>query len=236
MYVSSKFTSLLIRVVLTAIVLGCSKAIQASTSSVETFKQPTLHHCIGIPFKPLVEPPRGFIGHTRRLGNPMYDASIKKWSSVYLPTLNPNLLKAQLIAESGLNPNAKSVVGAMGLGQFMPLTWKQMQGVLGIQGSAYNPETNIQASAYYMSYLRGQFKAERPEYDRHSLALASYNAGLGNILKAQKLAGGSYLYPPMAEQLHRVTGRHHKETLTYVNRIWEYHLILNQQEGLLCVD
>lgn len=149
-----------------------------------------------------------------------YDASIKKWASFYTPEVPWYWNKAQLIQESRLDPNAKSHVGAMGLGQFMPKTWEQMQRELNITANAYAPTYNIQASAYYMRQLRNNFKKPRPEYDKHSLALASYNAGLGNILKAQQKGGNSLLYKPMIEALPKVTGHHSKETRDYVNRIW----------------
>ena len=163
------------------------------------------------------------------LRNTLYDAQIRKWNSVYTPSLPWYWNKAQLVAESNLNPNAVSPVGAMGLGQFMPGTLKDVSRELGFPGgpdggeaTAFAPALNIQAHAYYMRNLRSQFKRERPEWDRHSLALASYNAGLGNVLKAQRECGNSLLYKPMAACLHLVTGHHSKETLTYVDRIWSY--------------
>lgn len=157
------------------------------------------------------------------LRNTIYDVQIRKWNSVYTPSLPWYWNKAQLVAESNLKPNAVSPVGAMGLGQFMPATWKEVSRELKFgEASAFAPALNIQAHAYYMAKLRSQFKRERPEWDRHSLALASYNAGLGNVLKAQKLGGNSLLYKPMANALHKVTGHHSKETLTYVDRIWSY--------------
>lgn len=149
-----------------------------------------------------------------------YDASIRKWSSVYTPEYPWYWNKAQLIAESNLQPNAKSHVGAMGLGQFMPKTWEQMQRELNITASAYSAPHNIQASAYYMRQLRSNFKKPRPEYDKHSLALASYNAGLGNVLKAQQECGNSLLYKPMIDCLPRITGHYSVETTNYVQRIW----------------
>ena len=74
-----------------------------------------------------------------------------------------------------------------------------------------------------MSKLRAQFKKDVLRRDRHSLALASYNAGLGNVLKAQKAGGGSLYYTPMIKALPSVTGKKNsKETTDYVNRIWVY--------------
>lgn len=158
------------------------------------------------------------------LRNTLYDAQIYKWNSYYTPEIPWYWNKAQLIAESNLNTNATSPVGAMGLGQFMPNTWIDMRRQLGFDSnvSAYSSSYNIQAQAYYMKYLRGQFKKERPKRDKHSLALASYNAGLGNILKAQREGGNSLLYKPMIDNLYKVTGHHSKETTQYVERIWGY--------------
>lgn len=156
------------------------------------------------------------------LENQVYDLSIRKWNAIYNPTLPWWWVKAQIAAESGFNTNAVSPVGAKGLGQFMPATWQSMEQQLGFKGSAFTSSLNIQATHYYMAQLRGQFKKPRPEWDRHSLAMASYNAGLGNILKAQSRGGGGLLYTPMANALPLVTGHHSKETTTYVNRIWGY--------------
>jgi soluble lytic murein transglycosylase-like protein len=167
--------------------------------------------------------------HANALRNTIYDVQIRKWNGVYNPSIPWTWAKAQLIAESRLNTNATSPVGAMGLGQFMPDTWSQMTKELKLGNvSAYASSYNLQAHAYYMRQLRAQFKRERPEWDRHSLALASYNAGLGNILKAQQKGGNSLLYAPMAKALPQVTGHHSKETTDYVQRIWEYVDILNK--------
>lgn len=163
------------------------------------------------------------------LRNTIYDVQIRKWNAVYNPSIPYTWAKAQLVAESRLNTNATSPVGAMGLGQFMPDTWAQMTKELKLGNvSAYASSYNIQAHAYYMAYLRSQFKAKRPEYDKHSLALASYNAGIGNIVKAQAKGGNSLLYAPMIKALPQVTGKHSKETTDYVNRIWDYVGILEK--------
>lgn len=164
------------------------------------------------------------------LRSTIYDLQIAKWNAVYNPSIPWVWAKAQLVAESRLDTQATSPVGAMGLGQFMPDTWTQVSKELGfpVGTKAYASSYNIQAHAYYMNYLRGQFKKPRPEVDRHSLALASYNAGLGNILKAQAKGGNSLLYEPMAKALPQVTGRHSVETTTYVKRIWEYVGIYNK--------
>lgn len=132
--------------------------------------------------------------------------------------------KAQLYQESLLNPNAKSHVGALGIAQFMPGTWKEVAGQLGYAKSVTpkNPTLAIKAGAYYMARLRKSWKAKRPEIHRHSLALASYNAGMGNLLKAQRKCNNARMYHKIIVCLPDVTGHHSEETITYVNRIWSY--------------
>ena len=167
-----------------------------------------------------------------QLKDTLYDVSIRKWSSVYTPDYPWCWNKAQIKAESAFRVDAVSPVGAKGLGQFMPATWKQMVRELGMESGsdAFNPALNIQATTYYMAKLRSNFKAPRPEWDKHSLAMASYNAGLGNILKAQAYTG-SLMYTPMITHLHKVTGHHHVETKNYVTRIWGY-VAEYEREGL----
>ncbi|MCH2276991.1 transglycosylase SLT domain-containing protein [Thalassospira sp.] len=141
-----------------------------------------------------------------------------------MPGLDWRLLKAQCWQESRFREGAVSPVGAMGLCQFMPGTWKQISGQMNMpaNASAFAPELSIEAAAYYMAKLRSQWSAPRPEYDRHSLALASYNAGLGNLLTAQTLCGGANLYPRIVTCLPEVTGRHSRETISYVDHIWRF--------------
>ncbi len=133
-------------------------------------------------------------------------------------------LKAQLYQESLLDPAAVSPVGARGLGQFMPRTWGEVAGQLGFgRASPHSVRHSIMASAYYMRKLREGWSSPRPEMDRWDLARASYNAGMGNLLKAQRLADGAVEYARIIAALPRVTGRHSRETITYVQRIHRWH-------------
>jgi len=107
----------------------------------------------------------------------------------------------------------------------MPGTWRQVSGQIDLppNASAFMPQLSIRAAAFYMAGLRGQWSAKRPEWDRHSLALASYNAGLGHLLSAQRACGGPSLYPEIIACLPAITGRHSRETITYVDRIWGWY-------------
>ena len=126
-----------------------------------------------------------------------------------------------------MNPRAVSHVGAKGLMQFMPATWREVTlRTFGVERDPFNPEYSIIAGTTYMKYLLKLWKAERPYVDRIKLALASYNAGAGNILKAQRLCGNKNLYDEIIACLPRVTGRHSKETIGYVKYIFRnYYLI-----------
>ena len=55
-------------------------------------------------------------------------------------------------------------------------------------------------------------------------ALASYNAGLGNILKAQKLSGNQRKWNDIKKYLSNITGRNSLETINYVASIKGYVL------------
>lgn len=104
--------------------------------------------------------------------------------------LDPAIFIAQLNQESGFNPKAKnSKSGAIGIAQFMPSTAKGMGFTAGV-----DPLRDIRMAAQYM---KSKLKMYNGDY---RLALASYNAGSGNVAKY----GG---VPPF------------KETQNYVNNI-----------------
>lgn len=111
-------------------------------------------------------------------------------------------------------------MGAEGLAQFMPGTWRDVTREMGWAGvSPRDAKFAIQAGAYYMAKLRRAWRAPRPAMDRHFLAAASYNAGMGHLVAAQKACGGRALYAEIIMCLPQVTGRHALETRTYVERI-----------------
>ena len=65
-----------------------------------------------------------------------------------------------------------------------------------------------------MGQMLASWSAPRPADDRLKLALASYNAGIGNLLKAQKKCGGCSDYAGIIRQLHEVTGPKNAEETT----------------------
>jgi membrane-bound lytic murein transglycosylase MltF len=154
-----------------------------------------------------------------------FDRHFKASTATFMPAVDWRLLKAQCYQESRLRPLAKSPVGAMGVCQFMPGTWNEARTELRFarEASAYEPELSIQAASWYMGRLRRVWSAPRPEKDRHSLALASYNAGTGNLLAAQRACKNPALYEPIVVCLPQITGRYAAETLHYVPAIWGFY-------------
>ncbi len=109
--------------------------------------------------------------------------------------VDPHLIKAIIVAESGFNPRAVSRVGARGLMQLMPRTARAM----GLKDS-FNPEKNIDAGVRYFRRLLDRFDGNT------KLALAAYNAGISKV----DAHGG---VPPIAQTSHfvRKVSRLHKE-------------------------
>ncbi|NRA61586.1 MAG: transglycosylase SLT domain-containing protein [Psychrobium sp.] len=140
-----------------------------------------------------------------------------------MPGHDYKLLKAQCWQESRFNRYAISPVGAKGLCQFMPATWKEAQRYFKSEANAFSERHNIQAAAWYNSKMYRFWSSPRPISDRYNLMLASYNGGAGNIHKAQKRCGNPNLYQDIIKCLPLVTGRHSKETINYVQRINHYY-------------
>ncbi len=122
-------------------------------------------------------------------------SEMEKIARIYYPIIlkasrkhnvDPHLIKAIIVAESGFNPRAVSRVGARGLMQLMPITAKAM----GLK-DAFNPEKNIEAGVRYFRKLLDKFNGNT------KLALAAYNAGITKV----KAHGG---VPPIAQTTHFV--------------------------------
>lgn len=109
----------------------------------------------------------------------------------------------------------------------MPGTWRDAQVGLVMPGvSRFNPRANIKAAAWLMRRYGAIWTSERPPLERLKITQASYNAGPGHIIRAQREAGGALLWADIAPHLHKVTGRHSLETIGYVIRIGNYYRYL----------
>ena len=109
--------------------------------------------------------------------------------------VDPALVKAIIMAESGYNARAISKKGAKGLMQLMPATAQ----ALGVE-DAFNPKQNISGGVRYFKQLVDQFNGDV------TLALAAYNAGSRNVRHYQGI-------PPF------------KATRCYIKKVFKYYQI-----------
>jgi soluble lytic murein transglycosylase-like protein len=93
-----------------------------------------------------------------------YDAIIE--AEAKSAAVEPNLLRAVIIVESGFNSRAVSKRGAVGLMQLMPATATRF-GV----SDRYDPRQNVRGGALYLGFLISRFR------QNVRLALAAFNAG-----------------------------------------------------------
>lgn len=100
----------------------------------------------------------------------------------------PLEIKYLAVVESGLNPRAKSRVGATGMWQFMYQTGKQFDlNISSYVDERQDPVKSAEAACKYLEILYKTFN----DWD---LALAAYNSGPGNVSKAIRRSGGSRNY------------------------------------------
>lgn len=106
-----------------------------------------------------------------------YQTEIVKFSQAH--NLNPSLVGAMIFVESRFNPEVVSHKGAIGLMQIMPSTGRWVATELGETNFSpddlLDPIKNLKIGTWYLAYLKRLFQ------DNDYLALASYNAGHGNV-------------------------------------------------------
>jgi soluble lytic murein transglycosylase-like protein len=127
-----------------------------------------------------------------------YDSIIEK--AAVSAALEPNLLRAVIVVESGFNSRAVSKRGAVGLMQLMPATATRF-GV----SNPFDPKENVHGGARYLKFLIDRFG------QNIRLALAAYNAGE----EAVDRNGGQI--PPFTE------------TMAYVPRVLKIYQMLIEQ-------
>ena len=95
--------------------------------------------------------------------------------------VDPLLIFAIIKAESDFKNDALSKSGAIGLMQLMPATADEMMQELGLDPveneELYNEENNIKIGTKYYALLLKRYDGKM------ELALAAYNAGIGNVNK-----------------------------------------------------
>ncbi len=154
-----------------------------------------------------------------------FDPYFSKYTKRFFgPAFDWRHFKAQAVAESRLQADAQSRVGAVGVMQIMPRTFEEIRRRHpAIKGTRYQPRWSIAAGIFYDRQLWNTWKAERPFRDRLNFTFGAFNTGKGNIIKAQKAAArdglNPNLWPSIETALPAVTGKHSRETIGYVKKI-----------------
>jgi membrane-bound lytic murein transglycosylase F len=151
-----------------------------------------------------------------------YDPYIKRGAMRWIPDYDWRWLRALCYQESRFQPRAVSPVGARGLCQFMPATWAEARRAIGVR-DVFDPAENAWASGWYVRRQLSIWTWRRTDYQRLELALASYNAGAGNVLAAQRECGGAITWDGIRPCLPAVTGHHSAETIGYVRNIRRWY-------------
>ena len=153
-----------------------------------------------------------------------YDATFRKYTKRYFGVgFDWRVFKAQALAESQMNPNAKSWVGARGLMQLMPSTYKDIQTRSRGFGSIDDPEWNIAAGIMHDRSLWRRWERDSIDADRREFMFASYNAGEGPIVNARRACVARSLDQRLWSSVETVAPDvprwRYRETLGYVRRI-----------------
>ena len=128
-----------------------------------------------------------------------YDAIIE--AEAKSAGVEPNLLRAIIVVESGFNSRAVSKRGAVGLMQLMPTTATRF-GV----SNRYDPRQNVRGGALYLGFLINRFR------QNVRLALAAFNAGEDAVDR------NSGQIPPFIE------------TLEYVPKVLKIYRALTEEQ------
>ena len=153
-----------------------------------------------------------------------YDATFRKYSKRYFGVgYDWRVFKAQAMAESEMNPDARSWVGARGLMQLMPSTYKEIQSRSSTFGSIDDPEWNIAAGIMHDRGLWRRWERDSIDVDRREFMFASYNAGEGTIMNAQRACVAKALdrrsWSSVEAVAPNVPRWRYRETLGYVRKI-----------------
>lgn len=170
-----------------------------------------------------------------------YDDTFRKAAKrSFGPAFDWRLFKAQGMAESNLDPAARSRVGARGLMQLMPSTYREIASENADLAMIDNPELNIEAGIAYDRRLWLRWENDSVADDRRQFMFASYNAGRGTLLSAQRRAREQRLDPRRWRNIERIAASvprwRHVETLDYVRKIEANIIRLDDRGRIMKAD
>jgi membrane-bound lytic murein transglycosylase MltF len=138
------------------------------------------------------------------------------------------LLASMVEVESGWNPRALSPSGDAGLAQIHPSTARYLNHIRPGpgRGNPRDPKWALSAMSWYMWHLKGAIKGAANETEHVAMTLASYNGGLGNLLKERKMCAASKGCDPgkwfgNIERFKRRSARAFKENRSYVVKVFK---------------
>ena len=182
---------------------------------------------------------RRYFGNNRWIRDPFHEQPgqqdephrelFRKYADLY--EFDWKLIKAVAYQESGFNQNTVSPAGAQGIMQVLPETAADPN--VNIQ-DIHILENNIHAGVRYLAFLRDRYFSgeEIEEKDRIRFALAAYNAGPQNILRARRRAEDLGLernrwFRNVEIAALQLVGQ---ETVQYVSNINKYFLLFTFHE------
>ena len=119
-------------------------------------------------------------------------------------SIDPKLVMAVILVESGFNPRAQSPRNAQGLMQLIPETAQRFR-----VKDAFDPEENIKGGIAYLKWLLAYFKGDV------ALVAAAYNAGEGTVDKYR----GVPPYPETQKYVKRIAQLYQKALHPYESRL-----------------
>jgi membrane-bound lytic murein transglycosylase MltF len=174
---------------------------------------------------------RRYLLSTEMVRNAISPAGMKRFEQTaqIFQTYSPRygmdylLMMAQGYQESGLNQEAKSRAGAIGIMQLMPTTGAQMK-----VGDIHKEDANIHAGVKYIRFMVDQYFANEPmdDLDKVLFAFAAYNCGPSRVRQLRKAAADQGLDPNVwTDNVEMVAAaRIGLETVTYVSNIYKYYI------------
>ena len=177
-----------------ATIAGFERKVQQLESGM-SFDSRRRHLLLGMRDHILKVNPRASLGDAYRYATLALEASEK------YPAVDPLLLLAIGIVESGYDPQARSHADARGLYQIWPSTGRLLLRTLGWEydeAALYDPEKNTQAAALYLDILFSTYSDPQmvlAEYNGGPLNAGYFRAGVG------QLAAETRSYVPRVLQL-----------------------------------
>ncbi len=146
-----------------------------------------------------------------------YQAGLATYAQEY--NLNSLLVTALIRQESRFEPEIRSSVGATGLMQVMPATGAWIAAQMGVKNfQLTNPRDNLRFGVWYLDYTHRTYN------NNSILAIASYNAGPGNVANWVKRFG--FGDPDVfIEQIPFAETRHYVKAV--FGNFWNYSRLYN---------